>query len=87
MRAWQCPCGSDPPKHPGSPTPTLTLVSLREPRCPHCGRRYRPEYELELEQLDIDWAIREAEQDDEPEPEWGEPGEAPPPEAEPAEAE
>jgi hypothetical protein len=40
---WACPCGSEPPKH-GNAKPVATLVSLREPTCPFCGRTFAEEY-------------------------------------------
>jgi hypothetical protein len=40
---WLCPCSSEK-RHPRSSlTPVVTIVSLLEPDCPFCGRRYRPE--------------------------------------------
>lgn len=43
---WVCPCGQEPPKRSGS-TPVTTIVSLREPACPFCGRGFREEYRRE----------------------------------------
>jgi hypothetical protein len=43
---WECSCGTAQPKHPGAATPVRTLVALREPWCPFCGQKYRPEFEL-----------------------------------------
>jgi hypothetical protein len=40
---WACPCG-DEPLEGERLTPVGTLVSLREPVCPFCGRVYREEY-------------------------------------------
>ena len=40
---WSCPCGSEPLRR-GRATPVATLVSLREPSCPFCDRRFRDEY-------------------------------------------
>jgi hypothetical protein len=38
--SWECPCGREEPK-PGSRTvPVRTLVALREPSCPFCGRTH-----------------------------------------------
>jgi hypothetical protein len=44
---WGCPCGREPPKRPGAPRPVRTLVSMREPSCPFCGRKYREEWQVE----------------------------------------
>jgi hypothetical protein len=44
---WECPCGTEPPKHGRAATPVRTIVSLREPRCPFCNRPYKDEYRLE----------------------------------------
>ena len=41
---WECPCGTEPTKH-GKAATVRTIVSLREPRCPFCGKAYREEYE------------------------------------------
>lgn len=41
---WECPCGREEPKPNAKTTPVKTIVSLREPWCPHCRREYRPEY-------------------------------------------
>jgi hypothetical protein len=45
--AWECPCGMEGPKRGALATPVRTLVSLREPVCPFCGRQYCDEYRLE----------------------------------------
>ncbi len=41
---WECPCGHEEPKSRGAATPVQTIVALREPYCPFCGQKYRPEY-------------------------------------------
>jgi hypothetical protein len=41
---WECPCGLEPPKPGSTLAPTQTVVSLREPTCPFCGRKFREEY-------------------------------------------
>jgi hypothetical protein len=41
---WECPCGREPRTRGSSLTPVRTIVSLREPCCPFCGRAYREEY-------------------------------------------
>ena len=41
---WECPCGQEPPRKPGGATPVRTTVSLREPRCPFCDRKFREEW-------------------------------------------
>ena len=38
---WECPCGREPGR---STRPVRTVVSLREPACPFCGRAFRPEW-------------------------------------------
>jgi hypothetical protein len=38
---WECPCGRGP-RTPSGSKPVRTLVSLRAPACPFCGRAYRP---------------------------------------------
>jgi len=43
---WECPCGKAPPKPGSTATPTRTLVSIREPRCPFCGAKFKEEYRL-----------------------------------------
>lgn len=44
--AWECPCGTEPPK-PGRITiPVRTLISLREPKCGFCGRAYSDEHRV-----------------------------------------
>jgi hypothetical protein len=44
---WECPCGTESPKPPWqTATPVRTLVALREPLCPLCGRHYRDEYRV-----------------------------------------
>jgi hypothetical protein len=40
---WACPCGEEPAK-PGGATPCGTIVSLREPFCPFCGRRFAEKF-------------------------------------------
>jgi hypothetical protein len=37
---WLCPCGSEPVGRGYG-----TFVSLREPACPFCGRKFKQEYE------------------------------------------
>lgn len=44
--AWECPCGHEPPKHKNAAAPNWTLVSLMQPACPFCGRKYRDEYRV-----------------------------------------
>jgi hypothetical protein len=44
--AWECPCGTAPPEPGATATPVRTVVSLREPECPFCGRRYRDAYRV-----------------------------------------
>jgi hypothetical protein len=44
---WSCPCGQAAPRSDRHARPVMTLVSLREPRCPFCGGKYRAEYQLE----------------------------------------
>jgi hypothetical protein len=39
--SWECECGQEPPKPGRTATPTKTVVSGREPRCPFC-KRARP---------------------------------------------
>ena len=34
---WECPCGRERPN-------ARTVVSLREPNCPFCGRAFKEEY-------------------------------------------
>jgi Protein of unknown function (DUF3631) len=41
---WECPCGHEPPTKGSTLTAVRTLVSLREPKCPSCGRPFRGEY-------------------------------------------
>jgi hypothetical protein len=43
---WECPCGREPAKNRNTATPIRTLVSLREPRCPFCNRRFKSEYRV-----------------------------------------
>jgi hypothetical protein len=43
---WECPCGKEPPGRWSTTTPVRTVVSLREPVCPFCGRRYQDEYRI-----------------------------------------
>jgi Protein of unknown function (DUF3631) len=40
---WACLCGSEQPKQGGA-TAEATLVSLRKPVCPFCGRKFKEEY-------------------------------------------
>jgi hypothetical protein len=40
---WTCPCGTETPGA-GAATPAGTVVSIREPKCPFCDRKYKPEY-------------------------------------------
>jgi hypothetical protein len=47
---WECPCGAEPPKRGSNVAPVRTLVSLREPRCPFCGRAYKDEYRVSPEE-------------------------------------
>lgn len=47
---WECPCGAEPPKHGSNVMPVRTLVSLREPHCPFCGRAYKDEYRFSPEE-------------------------------------
>jgi hypothetical protein len=47
--AWEYPCGTQPAKGSGAATPVRTVVSLREPHCPFCGRVYRDEYRIGLD--------------------------------------
>lgn len=42
--AWECPCGHEPPKPGQTTTPFRTLVALREPWCPFCGKASQPEW-------------------------------------------
>jgi hypothetical protein len=44
--AWECPCGKEPPYIRATTLPVRTLVSLHEPVCPFCGRRYEDEYRI-----------------------------------------
>ena len=44
--AWKCPCGQEPTKHENAAVPNWTLVSLMQPTCPFCGRKYRDEYRV-----------------------------------------
>jgi hypothetical protein len=37
---WECPCGKEREKWDLSLKPLRTLVALREPVCPLCGRKY-----------------------------------------------
>jgi hypothetical protein len=47
LDGWECPCGTEPPKPPWqTATPVRTVVALREPICPFCGRPYRDEYRV-----------------------------------------
>jgi Protein of unknown function (DUF3631) len=36
---WECPCGQE--KRKGGLTPVQTVVAMREPQCPFCGRKRR----------------------------------------------
>jgi hypothetical protein len=45
--AWECPCGEDPTEPGTTATHVRTLVALREPVCPFCGRAYKDEYRVE----------------------------------------
>jgi hypothetical protein len=47
--AWQCPSGILPPQGSSTARPVWTIVSLREPRCPFCGRAYRDEYRISVD--------------------------------------
>jgi hypothetical protein len=47
LDGWECPCGTEPPKPPWQTARALrTVVALREPICPFCGRLYRDEYRV-----------------------------------------
>jgi uncharacterized protein DUF3631 len=50
---WLCPCGQDEPKTLGGAKPVETRVSLREPRCPFCKRKYLPEYRPQIDEKGI----------------------------------
>ena len=45
--AWECPCGHEPPRTGQTTTPVRTLVSLREPHCPFCGKAFQPEWQVD----------------------------------------
>jgi hypothetical protein len=47
---WECPCGHEEPKPHAKTSPVRTVVSLREPVCPFCGREFREEYVHEDEE-------------------------------------
>jgi len=42
--SWICPCGDETPKNSNGATLGKTIVSLREPVCPFCGRKFKEEY-------------------------------------------
>jgi hypothetical protein len=41
---WLCPCSAAQPHPRSTLTPVVTIVSLIEPACPFCGRKFRPGY-------------------------------------------
>lgn len=41
---WECPCGRE-----GKSGFARTLVAIREPRCPFCGRAYKDEFRVPRE--------------------------------------
>jgi len=43
---WACPCGKEPPKSGSTATPVKTVISLRDPTCPFCGRNYEDEHRV-----------------------------------------
>jgi hypothetical protein len=43
---WECPCGREPPASEFSATPVRTEISLTQPECPFCGRKYHEEYRV-----------------------------------------
>jgi hypothetical protein len=47
---WECPCGRELAKSGNTATPVRTVVSLREPACLFCGRRYKDEYRVPRDQ-------------------------------------
>ena len=59
---WECPCGKEPPRRGSNLTPELTVVSLREPRCPFCGSAFREQYRITNDAAD------ERQDDDEQQP-------------------
>ncbi len=44
--AWECPCGREPSKRGSTVVPLRTLVSLMQPACPFCGRKYEDEFRV-----------------------------------------
>jgi hypothetical protein len=61
-RWWECPCGTELAKRADGATPTRTIVSLREPRCPFCGGGYRDEFRVTEPNVNVaaDEAAKEA---------------------------